>query len=141
VAQFISSEFIPVKIHVKEQPETFKRFGAQWTPTLLVMSPEGVECHRIEGFLPADDLIAELALGLGKVAFKREDYAEAERRYRFVYETYPKFDKAAEAVYWAGVSRYKSSNDAKKLEETEKQLTTKYPGSEWARKGSVWAHS
>ncbi len=136
---FINSEFVPAKIHIKEQPETFKRFGAQWTPTLLVMSPEGVECHRIEGFLPVDDLLAQLTLGLGKVAFKLEDYAEAERRFRSLYRDFPKTEAAPEAVYWAGVSAYKASDDAGKLKETERELRTKYQQSEWARKAAVWA--
>ena len=103
------------------------------------MSPDGVECHRIEGFLPVDDLLAQLELGLGKVAFKQEKYAEAERHFRAAAQDYPQTETAPEAVYWAGVSAYKASNDPKKLTETHQILQSKYPSSQWARKAMVWA--
>lgn len=95
---------------MKEQAEDFKRFGerfsAQWTPTILILDPDGVERHRIEGFLPADDFLAQLMLGLGHAAFKREDWKEAERRFREVLERFPDGETAPEALYWAGVARY-----------------------------------
>jgi len=103
------------------------------------MSPEGVECHRIEGFLPVDDLIAQLTLGLGKVSFKREKYADAEKHFRQVVQDFPSSDVAPEAAYWAGVSAYKATNDAGNLKETHQDLQKRYPSSEWARKASVWA--
>ena len=43
VARFITDNFIPVKAHVKQQPETFQRFHATWTPTQLVLEPDGTE--------------------------------------------------------------------------------------------------
>jgi len=135
----ISSNFIPAKIHIKEQPQTFKRFGAQWTPTLLVMTPDGVEAHRIEGFLPVDDLLAQLTLGLGKALFKQEKFADAEKRFRAVVQNFPTTEAAPEAAYWAGVSAYKATNDAGKLKETHEFLSKKFPSSEWARKAMVWA--
>jgi len=135
----ISSNFIPAKIHIKKQPQVSKRFGAQWTPTQLVMSPEGIECHRIEGFLPVDDLLAQLTLGLGKVSFKQERWAEAEMHFRQVARDFPATEAAPEATYWAGVSAYKATNDPAKLKETHRLLQEKYPATEWARKGSVWA--
>ena len=134
----ISSNFIPAKFHIKEQPQTFKRFGVQWTPTLLVLTPDGVEAHRIDGFLPVDDLLAQLTLGLGKVSFKQEKYGEAEKHFRAVVENFPSTEAAPEAAYWAGVSGYKASNDAGKLKETHQFLQAKYPASEWARKAMVW---
>ncbi len=57
------NNFLPVRLHVKEQPAAFTRFGVTWTPTLLVLSPDGVERRRIDGFLPAQDLPAHLASG------------------------------------------------------------------------------
>lgn len=134
----ISSNFIPAKIHIKEQPQTFKRFGVQWTPTLLVMTPDGAEAHRIDGFLPVDDLLAQLSLGLGKAMFKQEKFAEAEKRFREVVQSFPSTEAAPEAAYWGGVSAYKASNDGGKLKETHQFLQSKYPSSEWARKAMVW---
>jgi hypothetical protein len=139
VAQEISGRFLPVKVHIKEQPDTFKRFNAPWTPTLLLLDADGVERHRIEGFLPADDLLAQLDLGLGKIAFQRSEYGEAEKRFRSVVRSYGASGAAPEACYWAGVSAYKASKDPQHLAATAKALKEKYPDSEWTRKSSVWA--
>ena len=108
--KFVQEHFVPVRVHVKTQAEDFKRlgarYGAQWTPTILVVDGSGEARHRVEGFLPADDLLAQLALGLGHSAFARSEFAEAEPAFRKVVEGYPESDAAAEALYWAGVSRY-----------------------------------
>jgi outer membrane protein assembly factor BamD (BamD/ComL family) len=130
-------------VHVREQAADFKRLGerfsAQWTPTILIIDHTGTERHRVEGFLPADDLLAELTLGLGHSAFARSEYSEAEKRFREVLERFPNSEVAAEAQYWAGVSRYKATNDAAALGETARQFTQRFQDSTWAKKASVWA--
>ncbi len=82
--KFINEHFVAVSIHVRQQADEFKRLGArynaQWTPTLLMIDAQGEERHRIEGFLPANDFLAQLLLGLGHSAFARGDFSEAERR-------------------------------------------------------------
>jgi tetratricopeptide (TPR) repeat protein len=142
VARFILDNFIPARVHVKDQAEDYRRFAqryqAQWTPTLLVIDPEGNERHRIEGFLPAEDLIAQLLLGLGHSAFARERWDEAERRFREVVDRYPKSDAAPEALYWAGVARYKGKGDAGALSATGREFTKRYQDTSWAKKASVW---
>ena len=62
---------MPIKVHVKENAEAFERFGAQWTPTMTVAEPDGTERYRFEGYLPPEDFLAHLALGLAKAAFAR----------------------------------------------------------------------
>lgn len=143
VARFITENFLPARVHAKDQPEDFRRFGerygAPWTPTLLVLDPSGTERHRIEGFLPADDLLAQLTLGLGHSAFARQQWDEAERRFREVVEQFPKSDAAPEALYWAGVARYKATGNGAALADTAREFTRRYPDSSWATKASVWA--
>jgi TolA-binding protein len=129
---------VPVKVHIKEQKQTFQRFNAQWTPTQIVLDADGVERHRMEGFLPVDDFLAHLDLGLGKLHFQKQEYGEAEKRLRSVCESFPGAGAAPEACYWAGVSAYKGSNDARHLGSTARALKERYPDSEWARKASVW---
>jgi Tetratricopeptide repeat len=139
VASFVSKHFVPAKFHVKEQGKAFERFNAMWTPTILVLDEGGQERHRIEGFLPVDDFRAQLALGLGKAAFAAGRWGEAEEFYRGIVRDFPKSDTAAEALYWAGVSKYKATNDGAALAETGRALKAQYPDSTWAKKGSVWA--
>jgi hypothetical protein len=139
VARFINEHFIPVKLHVKEQPAAFGRFGAQWTPTLIILTPSGQEAYRFEGYLPADDFLAQLTLGLGHTEFKQNRFGEAEKYFREVVERHRDSDSAPEALYWAGVSRYKGSNDAAALKQTADAFRSQYSDSSWAKKASVWA--
>jgi TolA-binding protein len=133
---------VPVRVHTRAQPDEFKRLGkrynAQWTPTILVLDGAGDERHRVEGFLPAADFMAQLALGRAKAPFANGDFAEAERRYREVVDRYPNSEAAAEALYWAGVARYKATGDAGALKETAEQFSGRYTDTSWAKKASVW---
>ena len=124
---------------MKENPQAFERFGAEWTPTVLVLDPEGVERHRIEGFLPSDEFLAQVRLGLAHAARSRGEFAEAERRYRELADDPTAGEVSQEALYWAGVSRYKGTNDPKALEDTARQFRARFPASTWAKKASVWS--
>jgi predicted ATPase len=135
----VTSEFIPVRVHVKEQKKMFDRFKAVWTPTVLVMDAAGNEVHRIEGFLPTEDFLAQLDIGLAKLAFQKEEYEEAERHYRHVCDDLGHTGAAAEACYWAGAARYKATHSSEALRETRKILEERFPNSEWARRASVWS--
>jgi TolA-binding protein len=142
VIDFVEEHFVPVRVHVKEQAEDFKRLGAkynaQWTPTILLIDSDGSERHRIEGFLPVDDLLSQLALGLAKAAFARKDYASAESLFRKVVDHYPQSEAAAEALYWAGVSKYRATNDPAALVSTGRAFRERYKDTSWAKKASVW---
>jgi TolA-binding protein len=142
VQAILRDHFVPVRVHVRDQKDEFRRLGekynSQWTPTILVLDADGQERHRIEGFLPADDFAAQLLLGLAKGAFARGDFARAEPLYRQIVDVYPKSEAAAEALYWAGVSKYKASGDASALGDTARAFTTQYTDSAWAKKSSVW---
>ena len=142
VVDFVTRHFVPVRVHVKQNPDAFaklgERFNASWTPTTLLIDSSGAERHRIEGFLPADDFLSQLALGVAKASFARKDYAAAERSYKDVVDRYPSTDAAAEAQYWTGVSRYRATNDASALKATAKAFDERYKESTWAKKASVW---
>jgi len=136
----VAANFIPVKVHIKEQKQVFDRFGAPWTPTQIVVDAEGEERHRVEGFLPVEDFLAQLELGLGKLKFHQKRFTEAEKRFVSVCDGSPESGGAPEACYWAGVARYKETDDASHLGRAGELLKERYPESEWARKASVWLH-
>jgi TolA-binding protein len=142
VVEFIQQNFTPVRVHVRENRDEFKRLGerfnAQWTPTTLIVDSDGNERHRIEGFLPADDFLAQLNLGLAKSAFARGNFSDAEQLYRGIVEKFPNTDAGPEALYWAGVSRYKGTGDASALGETARAFSSRYTDTSWAKKASVW---
>jgi TolA-binding protein len=142
VATYITEHLEPVRVHVRDQKDEYKRLSerhhVQWTPTILILDSDGEERHRIEGFLPKDDFLSQLELGLAKAAFQRQNYAEAERLYRELVETFPSTDAAPEALYWAGVAKYKGTGDPSALAATTAAFRERYQGSTWAKKASVW---
>jgi outer membrane protein assembly factor BamD (BamD/ComL family) len=116
-----------------------QRFEIKWTPTLIVHDPEGKEHHRMVGYLPVDDLIAQLILGKGKIHFETDRLPEAIAQFQMVVDQCPNTGAAPEAVYWLGVAGYKQTHDAKFLRQIYDQLTAKYPQSEWARRAEAYS--
>lgn len=142
VIELVREEFLPVRVHVKDQADEFQRlgetYGAQWTPTILTLDPSGQERHRMEGFLPAEEFVPHLKFGLGRIDFARGEFESAERRLRSVVDEFRDAEIAPMALYWAGVAKHKASGDAADLEETAAALEEKYPGTPAAKKASVW---
>ena len=142
VRDFVTRHFAAVRVHPKQTPDAFRdlgdRFNAHWTPTILFLDDSGAERHRIEGFLPADQFLPQLMLGVAKAAFARKDYAAAERAYREIVDRFPDGEPAAEAQYWAGVSNYRATNDPSALKATADAFANRYQTTTWATKASVW---
>lgn len=83
--------------------------------------------------------MAQLHVGLARIEFMHKRWAEAERHYHQAAEQFPNTATAAEALYWAAVSRYKQTQDHHVLGEMENQLKQKYPNSLWTRSASIFA--
>jgi thioredoxin-like negative regulator of GroEL len=137
VTALIDEQFVPVRIHIKEQPRMWHRFRIRATPTLIALAPDGVEVRRIEGFLPADELEGQLRLALGYLAANSKDWATAERWFGEAAETRGT-DAGPEGQYWRGVARYSASHDANELKETYRSFTQRYQNTSWAKRASVW---
>jgi hypothetical protein len=142
VVRVIDEHFIPVRVHVKNSAEEYKklseRYGVEWTPTVLTIDRTGQERHRIEGFLPTEDFLAQLTLGAAHAAFAVGDYKNAVRLFDEISSTSAGTDAGPEAQYWAGVARYKDTGDAAALKETARKFTERFQESSWAKKSSVW---
>lgn len=129
-----------MEAHIKEHPAWFHRFDAVWTPTVLLLDSEGKERVRLEGYLNKSDFNAWLQAGLGRLAFMRKRWDEAERWYDQVLQSAPDSPSAPEAMYWRSVSHYKGTNDHTILGQVAKDLPQRYPGSVWAEKTLPWLH-
>ena len=142
VVKFVNDNFVPSRVHVKADSELFRKYselyGTPWTPTILMLDPNGVERYRIEGFLPTDDFLSQLMLGRAKIAFAEENWDEAEQRFREIVDKFPNADAAPEALYWAGVAPYKKTHDNASLKRTGQAFTERYQDTSWAKKASVW---
>jgi TolA-binding protein len=129
---------VPVQAHVKEHPVWFHRFDAVWTPTILLFDDAGKERVRLEGYLPTRDFNAALRCGLGRLAFVRKQFADAERWYDEVVTRFTESHVAAEAMFWRGVSRYSATHDHAVLKNVAEDLQKTYPASGWAVKVLPW---
>ena len=107
VVRLVTTEFLPIRVHVRDPDGLYarvsERLNVHWTPTVLVLDETGVERHRIEGFVPTDDFLAQLKLGLAKSSLQRGAFDDAERRFRELVAEHPQSESAPEALYWAGV--------------------------------------
>ncbi len=129
---------MPVRAHIKVHPGWFHRFHVVWTPTVLVFDPQGVERHRIEGYLPRREFEAQLTMGRGRIEVMAKRWVDAERLYDDVLERYGDTESAAEALYWRGVSRYSQTHDPKRLAELTREFQSRYTHTIWAEKASIW---
>jgi hypothetical protein len=123
-----------VRNHAKELQRLGEKYDAQWTPAILMLDPSGQERHRIEGFLPLSEFLPQIEFGRARIDFSFENYAPAERRPRTIVQQWPEAEIAPEALYWAGVSKYKASNDSSALQQTAAAFREKYRDSSWAKK-------
>jgi hypothetical protein len=138
VSAFINDTFIPLEIHIKDNPAGFHRFDVLWTPCVLIMDPGGKERVRNEGYLPKTEFRAWLAMGLARLAFVEKNWVEAEENFDSVIRQYPESAVAAYSVYWRGVSRYKRTHDPAELSAVAGEFGHRYRESIWAKKASVW---
>jgi len=71
VIEFVENNLIAVKVLIDSQPLP-KKFRVQWTPTLVLLDAEGEEHNRTVGFLPPEELLPSLLLGIGKSHFDHD---------------------------------------------------------------------
>jgi hypothetical protein len=116
-----------------------KRYQVKWTPTFVILDPDGREHHRLVGFLPPEDFTAQLQLGKAKMHYDQDRLDKAALGFQLVIDRSPKTAAAEEATFLQGVSHYKRSHQAGELRKAWKRLSRDYPQSEWTRKARVYS--
>jgi len=131
VTSAIADRVIPVKIKPMDSANhaIVQRYQQVWTPTIMLLSPEGQALHEWNGYLPPDLYLPQLVFGLGKAALKQDRLGEAAECFDEVITKYPTSDVAADACYWAVVARYKGSHEAEDLLGGWQKLQSRYPQS------------
>ena len=137
VAEFVNSRMVPVQMLFDAQPFA-STYNIKWTPTMIVLDGEGKEHHRIVGFLPPDEFIPALLLGVGKTAFDADELDRALADFDKIVTAYPRSAAAPEAMYLRGVVQFKKSHQAESLKEAFEQLKRDYPASEWAKRATPY---
>jgi len=137
VANFVIDRMVPLRAPVGGKTLAAD-FRVVWTPTLIVLDHYGKEHQRTVGFLPPDEMVASLLLGIGKAGLGNDQFNEAVVQFSTLLNGYPGSACAPEAVYLRGVARYKSSHAASALKEGYQQLLAQYPDSEWTRRAEPY---
>ncbi|GFO59289.1 hypothetical protein GMST_16140 [Geomonas silvestris] len=137
VENFISDRMVPLRVEVAAR-NLASDFRVVWTPTIITLDYYGKEHQRTLGFLPPQELVPSLLLGIGKVALEQDLFSEAVIQFSTLLNGCPESDVAAEAVYLRGVARYRSSHAVEALKEAHRQLAAEYPGSIWTKKAQPY---
>ena len=104
----------------------------------MVTDPEGNERWRLEGYLPKDDFLAFLKMGIARVAFAKKDWAAAEKWFADVMERHANSFYAPQAIYYRGVSKYSASHEHDELANTAATLIEQFPSTEWQLRSIPW---
>ncbi|HJV34413.1 thioredoxin fold domain-containing protein [Geomonas sp.] len=137
VQNFLTDRMIPMQATTTSTLAA--DFRVVWTPTVMVLDFYGREHQRTIGFMPAEEMVASLLLGIGKSALDNGQYNEAVLQLNTLLNGYPESAAAPEAVYLRGVSRFKSTQSAAVLKECYQQLSGQYPDSDWAKRAQPFS--
>jgi hypothetical protein len=130
VINFMESRLIALRVPI-DTHSMVQDFRVFWTPTLITLDYYGREHQRTLGYLPPDEMVASLLLGIGKAALGQGQFNEAGIQFNTLLNGLPGSAAAPEAVYLRGVARYQSSHAVSALQDAYRQLLAEYPGSEW----------
>ena len=137
VASVLNEDVIPLQLPFDAQPHATD-YNVKWTPALFIVDREGLSHHDRVGFLPPEEFVPFLKLGMGKALFDQDRFAEAMGLLHEVITDYPHSIAAPEAVYLQGVCRYKSTHEPDGLIEAYEKLSAEYPSSDWARRAEPY---
>jgi tetratricopeptide (TPR) repeat protein len=136
VVQYLSEHFVCFKPPIESNGALAKQYGVAWTPGLVWLDEEGVAHHQNVGYFAPDELLAESALGRGKIAVGKGDWKEAVACFSEVVDRWPSSFAAPAALYWRGAASMMETHDSKRLMENWNRLLDDYGDSAWAMKVS-----
>ncbi len=138
VVEFITGHMVPVQVLYNAEPLA-TNFNVKWTPTVITLDHEGKEHHRTIGFLPPEEFIPSLMLGIAKSHFDHSEFKEAIAMFDRLLKEYPKADAAPEAIYLRGVSEYQITHSPEHLKKAYERLKSEFPSSEWVKRAKPYS--
>ena len=133
VAEFLNKAVVPLRVPSDAKPLS-DDFNLKWTPMLAVLDWNGKEHQRTVGFLPPDEFIPSVLLGIAKTHFDQDQFGEALTVLDRILSDYGGSNAAPEAVFLKGVCGYKSTQNPTPLKEAYEKLQAAYPASEWTKR-------
>ena len=138
VQEIINKYAVPVQMNNAEPgfADTLERLHHIWTPDIRIMSEDGFELYRWDGFLPPPEFMARALCAFGYAYLRLKRFKEAEACYVDVLRRFSTAYAAPEAQYYLGVTRYRADPDSNELLTQWHHLTSRYPYSEYRVKQS-----
>ena len=130
IISFINEQFIPLKL--LPEGEISDGFFIRWTPVFLFLDPKGNEHHRIVGFLPPEQFLPAMMLGLAKTKWSISDWSGAEPWFDRIVTKHPQSHAAPESIYLRAICRYRLDEDTSHLKMATQKIIEQYPTTEWA---------
>jgi thioredoxin-related protein len=140
VQKMLSESFVALKspCSFAKPTDMMKKYHVRWTPTFVILDPDGNARHHMVGYMPPEELVAEIALLRAMEKLDKGDFKTAIEQLREIADKNPNTGAAPQALFYLGVAGYKSSHDPKKLKETHLELKKKYPENLWAKKSTPY---
>lgn len=137
----MDERFMPVMFEMDDPKakDLIKKYNVEWTPTFVVADADGNEIYRWVGYTPVEDFMVQTTMAEAKASMKDNRFENAATCFDKIQSHYPNSEAAPEAVYYKGVSIYKSTHDPSHLNKAYDELKSKYPNSDWTKKASVWS--
>lgn len=133
VVKEVGDRFVPLKLESAKNGDLARRLNLRWLPGVAVIDADGRPAHTSVGFLPPRDLVAELTFGRAIVAMGEKRYDDAHALFAAVADGAT--DRAPEALFWWGISRYRHTKDfAAAVREPWSRILARWPDSQWAHK-------
>jgi len=136
------NDFVFLKYNTKNVQKNFRELfptiGLGWTPSFYIYSPDGKIMRNMLGYLPPEQIIMELKLGLGQSYMRSSQYGEAIKIFKDTFSSTKETNYIQEGLYYAGVAAYYQFNGS--LDELSvywNELLDKYPNSLWAQRADV----
>ncbi len=86
--EVIDQNLIAMRVQIGSNPVLANRFKVQYTPTVIVLDGDGVERQRTVGFLPPEEFVPSLLLGIGKSHYFNDRFKQASEALRQLLENY-----------------------------------------------------
>lgn len=142
VATTLNEEFIPVLYNARQPDDNFERLNGMaayiFSPVLIIRAADGAELRRTTGYLPPEDMLLELQLGLGLNALHKREWEAAFHLLDVGVREHVTARNLPEALWWRGVAAYrKSGNSLLELAEAWAPLVREHRETAWADRADV----
>lgn len=95
--KFIKDFLVPMRVNVSSEPALSGRFEIRYTPTLAVLDDQGVERYRAVGFMPPEEFIPSMLLGVAQALLADNQRDRAKAALGVILFEYPQSQAAAKA--------------------------------------------